>query len=219
MCRDHYLPRNAALRLGLVLGALTGLAAGAQGQASTVSALAGTSLVPAGPAGGAPTGFVPAVRVGEAAAAPDGGGPVASGVTSLTPAEAAAMMRSQPGRGTMVIFYGTACSRSKGMFPGFTALAARHAGRDVSFLAFAVREEAQDVPPFLAEYGAPFQPYFVKRGSRAQFGQDMDASGLRLPQDFNLPHVAVFDGSGNVVGQWDAATDLRAMDATLAALP
>jgi hypothetical protein len=38
-------------------------------------------------------------------------------------------------------------------------------------------------------------------------------------RSFNMPHVAVIDASGQVVGEWDGTTNLRAIDAALSSLP
>jgi hypothetical protein len=215
MSHDHFLPRRVLLGFGLVLGVGTGVPFTAHGQASVVSALAGVSLVPGTGTGLAGAGL--AVRVGETA--PAGGRDAEGGVTSLTGAEAAAMVQRERGRATAVILYGTNCPRSQAMFPGLVALAARHAGRNPSFLAFATDRRAQDVPPFLAHFGAPFQPYYIKPRQAGEMGRDMATIGLHLPSPWNLPHIAVLDANGQVVGEWDGATDLNAIDAALSSVP
>ena len=201
-------------KLGLAIIMLAAGVASAQAQVHTSSALAGAALVAADQSGGA-AGAVTQVgpkRAGEASS--NAGGDVAS----FSPFEAAALVGSQRGRPTVVILYGTGCPRSQGMFPGFAALAERHAARDVSFLAFASDRVAEDVPGFLAQYGAPFAPAHIKRRGQGQMAAAMATIGLQLPDPWNMPHVAVIDASGQVVGEWDAATDLRAIDAALRSL-
>lgn len=216
-----------ALLAGLVLAVLAGPPRPAHGQASMVSPLAGASLAP-GPGGGAGAALAgpTAVRVGAPAAAgdgPPGGGAAGSGAAggsaiSVSTAEVANLVRAAQGRATVVILYGTNCPRSHAMFPGFTALAARHAPRNVRFLTFAADQRAQDVPPFLAEFGAPFTPYHITRRVPGELSRDLGPLGLHVEGVWNMPHVAVLDGSGRVVGEWDGATNLRAIDAALSSL-
>ena len=206
-------------KLGLALFTLAAGVASAQAQVHTSSALAGAALVAADRSGGAVGAVGAATQVGPkraGQASSNAGGDVAS----FSPFEAAALVGSQRGRPTVVILYGTGCPRSPRDVSGFAALAERHAARDVSFLAFASDRVAEDVPGFLAQYGgAPFAPAHIKRWGPGQMAAAMATIGLQLPQPWNMPHVAVIDASGQVVGEWDAATDLRAIDATLRSLP
>jgi hypothetical protein len=106
------------------------------------------------------------------------------------------------------------------MFPGFAALAVRHAPRNVAFLAFAADRVAQDVPGFLARYNAPFEPVHIKsRAAAGEMAGAMATIGMQVPDPWNMPHVAVIDASGQVVGEWDGTTNLRAIDAALSSLP
>jgi hypothetical protein len=207
--------------LGLALAVIAVGPTPANGQASMATARAAASLVPGAPsAGGASAGLTvggSAVRVGET-------GPTAhanpgGSVASITAAEAAGLVRSQQGRATVVILYGTNCPRSQAMFPGFVALAAHHASRNVAFVAFAADQGPRDVPPFLARYGAPFQAYHISRWAPGEMSRDMATIGLQIPPSWNLPHVAVLDGSGRVVGEWDGAGDLRAIHEALLQVP
>ncbi len=205
-------------KLGLVLFTLAAGVASAQAQVHTSSALAGAALVAADRSGGAVGAVGAATQVGPKRAG-EASSNAGGGVASFSPFEAAALVGSQRGRPTVVILYGTGCPRSQVMFPGFAALADRHAARDVSFLAFASDRVAEDVPGFLAQYGASFAPAHIKRRGQGQMAAAMATIGLQLPAPWNLPHVAVIDASGQVVGEWDAATDLRAIDAALRSLP
>lgn len=224
MSRDQPLLRTALPSLGVALTVLAAIPYVAHAQASRVSALAAASLVPgtgAAVPAGVPAGGM-AVRVGETEApaglTTEAGVTAEGGVTSLTTAEVADMVRRQQGRPTVVILYGTNCPRSEAMFPGFTALAERHAAGNVAFLAFAADQPARQVPPFLAQFGAPFQPLHIKPRPPGQIGRDMATIGLQLGSTWNMPHVAVLDASGQVVGEWDAATDLRAIDAAVSSV-
>ncbi len=191
----------------------------AHAQAYTSSALAGAALV-SDWRSSAGAGAVPQVT-GQRAGVPSPRSSSSAGgsVTSLSTLEAAALVGSQRGRPTVVILYGTGCPRSEAMFPGFAALAARHTPRNVAFLAFAVDRVAQDVPGFLARYNAPFAPAHIGRRAAGEMAGAMATIGMQLPDEWNMPHVAVIDASGQVVGEWDGTTNLRAIDAALTALP
>jgi hypothetical protein len=206
--------------LRIALLSLAVAAVNAHAQALTSSALAGAALVTDWRSSAA-AGAVPHVT-GERAGAPAPRGSSSAGgsVASLSTLEAAALVGSRRGQPAVVILYGTGCPRSEAMFPGFTALAARHAPRNVAFLAFAVDRVAEDVPGFLARYNAPFEPIYVKpRAAAGEMAGAMATIGMQLPEPFNMPHVAVIDASGQVVGEWDGTTNLRAIDAALSSLP
>ena len=72
------------------------------------------------------------------------------------------------------------------------------------------------IPGFLARYEAPFDPLYIKPW------QPGELSGALSPLGFNItrapwdrPYVAVLDPQGNVVAQWNAATNLAAIDAAI----
>ncbi len=199
--------------LSLAVGAVA-----AQAQVLTSSPLAGAALVSdlrSGPATGG-VQLITGERTSQSASpAPSSAG---GSVASISAFDAAAIAGRQ-GRPTVLILYGTGCPRSHAMFPGFAALAERHASRNVAFLAFATDRVAQDVPGFLSRYHAPFEPVHVQRWAPGQMAVAMATIGLQLPTPWNLPHVAVIDASGRIVGEWDGATNLRAIDAALSSLP
>lgn len=194
----------------VALSGLLGMAASAGAQAHTVSGLAGATLVMGGGGGAVaqqigPTG---------ATAARVGGKGASGGVLSFSTAEAAGMVRSQQ-RPTVVILYGQSCPISQAMFPGFVALAEHYTQRGVTFLAFSTGGPAAGVPQFLGRYQAPFQPLHIKRWPAGALARDMADVGLHMGAAWTQPYVAVLDRSGRVVGEWDAARDLRAIDAAL----
>jgi hypothetical protein len=214
MSNDSRPPLRALLRFGVIVGMVAGASSTLHGQASTVSALAGVSLV-SGAGGGTGARAIIGYTSTATSASRTASAPVGS-VTSLTGAEAAALVQSQGGRSRVVVLYGTECPRSKWMFPRLASLAERHADRDVAFLTFSTKETPEDVTPFLTEAKAPFQPYYIEPGS---VGPEFQSLGIHLPDVFNLPYIAVLDPSGRVVGEWDGATDIKAINAALSSVP
>jgi thiol-disulfide isomerase/thioredoxin len=187
---------------------VVGVPAPARGQALTVSALAGASMATADVGGRLVSGS----GQGPERIGPSGLAAGNSSTASLTPTQAADLIRGQQSRATVVILYGTRCPRSQAMFPGFVALSQRYAGRNVSFLAIAADGQAREVPPFLARYQASFQALHMKTCKGCGTARAMAPAGIHLSQTWNMPHVAVLDPAGRTVGEWDAATDLVAID-------
>ena len=140
-----------------------------------------------------------------------------AGVRAVNPHEAAQYLKSRKGRVTLAILYGTRCPRSRAMFPGFVALARHHAGERVDVAAFSTddQENRGDVPDFLARYQAPFDPLYIKPWQPGQLMASLNPMGFELPSPWDRPYVAVLDQRGNVVAQWNAATNLAAIDAAL----
>ena len=172
-------------------------------------------------------GFAPYAGGGPAAPAafsstdpPPPPGPAldAAGILAVSSYEAAQYLKGKKGRVTLAILYGTRCPRSRAMFPGFVALARHYHGQQFDVAAFSTDddEDKDGIPGFLARYEAPFDPLYIKPW------QPGELSGALSPLGFNItrapwdrPYVAVLDPQGNVVVQWNAATNLAAIDAAI----
>ncbi len=172
-------------------------------------------------------GFAPYAGGGPAAPAafsstdpPPPPGPAldAAGILAVSSYEAAQYLKGKKGRVTLAILYGTRCPRSRAMFPGFVALARHYQGQQFDVAAFSTDddEDKDGIPGFLARYEAPFDPLYIKPW------QPGELSGALSPLGFNItrapwdrPYVAVLDPQGNVVVQWNAATNLAAIDAAI----
>ena len=142
----------------------------------------------------------------------------AAGIVAVSSYEAAQYLKGKKGRVTLAILYGTRCPRSRAMFPGFVALARHYHGQQLEVAAFSTDddEDKDGIPGFLARYEAPFDPLYIKPW------QPGELSGALSPLGFNItrapwdrPYVAVLDPQGNVVAQWNAATNLAAIDAAI----
>ena len=141
----------------------------------------------------------------------------AAGVRAVNTYEAAHYLQRKQGRVTLAILYSTRCPRSRGMFPGFVALARHYEKQPFDVAAFSIddAEDRDGVPAFLARYQAPFDPLYIKPWRPGALIGALGPLGFRLPTPWNLPYVAMLDPQGSVVAQWDGATNLAAIDAAL----
>src|SRR2546422_7827286 len=142
----------------------------------------------------------------------------AAGVRAVNTYEAAHYLRAKKGRVTLAILYGTRCPRSRGMFPGFVALARAYEGQPFDVAAFSTDddEDKDGIPSFLARYEAPFDPLYIKPWQPGELSGALSPLGFHLTRGpWDRPYVAVLDPQGNVVAQWDGATNLAAIDAAI----
>ena len=172
-------------------------------------------------------GFAPYAGGGPAAPAafsstdpPPPPGPAldAAGILAVSSDEAAQYLKGKKGRVTLAILYGTRCPRSRAMFPGFVALARHYQGQGFDVAAFSTDddEDKGDIPDFLARYEAPFDPLYIKPWQPGELSGALSPLGFHLTRaPWDRPYVAVLDPHGDVVAQWNAATDLAAIDAAI----
>jgi len=142
----------------------------------------------------------------------------ATGVRAVNASEAARYLRGKKGRVTLAILYGTRCPRSKAMFPGFVALARHYEGQPFAVAAFSTddEEDKDGIPGFLARYEAPFDPLYIKPWQPGELSGALSPLGFGLTRaPWDRPYVAVLDPQGSVVAQWNAATNLAAIDAAI----
>jgi len=140
----------------------------------------------------------------------------AAGVRAVSAYEAGQYLRSRKGRVTLAILYGTRCPRSRALFPGFVALARHYEGPQFDVAAFSTddAEDKDDIPDFLARYEAPFDPLYIKPWQPGELSGALSPLGFALTRaPWDRPYVAVLDPQGNVVAQWNPATNLAAVDA------
>lgn len=154
---------------------------------------------------------------------PTAAAPVATarGVHRLTAGEVAEHLRRRTGQVTVAILYGTRCPRTRAMFPAFVALAARYREQPVHIAAFALDNYPEDVPGFLARYGAPFDSLSIRQGkvgelsgvlARLGFFGGPGAVNPAVGVTISMPYVAVLGRDGYVRAAWHAATNVAAID-------
>jgi len=142
----------------------------------------------------------------------------AAGILAVSSYEAAQYLKGKKGRVTLAILYGTRCPRSRAMFPGFVALARHYQGQQFDVAAFSTDddEDKVDIPGFLARYEAPFDPLYIKPWQPGELSGALSPLGFHLTRaPWDRPYVAVLDPQGNVVAQWNPATNLAAIDAAI----
>jgi hypothetical protein len=104
------------------------------------------------------------------------------------------------------------------MFPGFVALARHYQGQQFDVAAFSTDddEDKDGIPGFLARYEAPFDPLYIKPWQPGELSGALSPLGFHLTRaPWDRPYVAVLDPHGDVVAQWNAATNLAAIDAAI----
>jgi hypothetical protein len=167
-------------------------------------------------AGGAPA--APAAFSSTDPPPPPGPALDAAGILAVSSYEAAQYLKGKKGRVTLAILYGTRCPRSRAMFPGFVALARHYQGQQFDVAAFSTDddEDKDGIPGFLARYEAPFDPLYIKPWQPGELSGALSPLGFHLTRaPWDRPYVAVLDPHGDVVAQWNAATNLAAIDAAI----
>lgn len=135
--------------------------------------------------------------------------PVSAG---LSPAEAAARIAGT--RPALVIIFSTGCPLSQRAFPDFVRVSRAIEGR-VSVLAFATDSDAARVDRFLASHGAGFAADLLGPRQPGELSHAMGQVGISIGTWFTMPLIAVVGPRGEVLGKWEAQTDLGPVAATI----
>jgi hypothetical protein len=85
----------------------------------------------------------------------------AAQVTSLTAADAGALIRAQPGA-RVVLLYATTCRYSHAMFPEVVALTERYGPLGVRFLAFSIDDSPNLLEEYLGSVGYGFERLHIQ---------------------------------------------------------
>ena len=117
----------------------------------------------------------------------------------------------------LVIFFSTNCPRSVRMFPQFVRLASG-VSEDTSVLAYSTwPRDVEVLPGFLAASGALFDATVMEPWPPGEFGREMAGVGLNVGPQWQMPLVAVLGEGGAVLGQWEAVSNLGAVESALRA--
>jgi hypothetical protein len=135
------------------------------------------------------------------------------GVSLIDVTQAARSISGRVGRPTVVLLYGIHCPLSQRMFPEFVAIANQYRSRGIDFIVLSTDEpdEVGNVPSFLSERKAPFEPVALKRWKSGDLTRAMAPLGIEVGSTWTRPLVAVRDSSGRVVRQSEAETDLSGL--------
>jgi len=141
-----------------------------------------------------------------------------NGVSLVDVRQAAQRVSSRMGRPTVVMLYSTGCSLSQAAFPEFVKLANQYRSRGVDFVVMSTDEEESfgDVPAFLAQRGAPFEPVAIKPWASGDLSRAFAPLGIRIGSTWTRPLIAMRDRDGRVVGKLEGQTDLAPLRAALA---
>ena len=123
-------------------------------------------------------------------------------VTSLTVAQAGDTIRSGPGI-KVVLLYATDCPISRATFPDVVRLAKRYSSLGARFLAFSVDWKPDSVDQFLDTAGYSYDRFHIQPWKPGELRAAFDPPGITLQANVsrNLPHIAVIDADGRLVGQ------------------
>lgn len=138
-------------------------------------------------------------------------GPAAAQVVQITPDQAALRVRYEKGA-RVVLFYSYTCPYSREAFPDFVNLAHRYGGVGVSFLAFALDDDAQVLDAYLGPAPLPFDRQLVVDEGAGSIGRAFAAEGIRVPARASTPSAVVLDDEGRLLGQVSGTDSPKRVD-------
>lgn len=128
--------------------------------------------------------------------------PVASPVTdrsfkAFTAAEAGDFLKQGQGR-RVVVLWRSQCPSCERMLSKLAVMA-----KTVPVQAFALDRDPRMAESMLERYAVEVPRYRILRWEAGELASGMGKAGIKLDASFTLPLVAVVEGSGQVVGQWE----------------
>ena len=126
-------------------------------------------------------------------------------------------IRAAEGRPVVALLYGSECSLSKAMFPGFSGLAREFEPRGVTFLVFNTdgAEYGEYAGEFLRRHGVKFENFVVRDWAPGELTNAMKPLGVRIGRSWTRPLAAVFDRGGNLIFQSQGQTNLVGLKAAI----
>jgi hypothetical protein len=143
-------------------------------------------------------------------------GTAAAQVQSLTAEEAGNLIGLEPGA-RVVLIYSTTCRPSHEMFPEVVRLVERYSPLGVKFLAFSIDPTPDDVAPYLASVGYPFERLHIQPWQPGELLAALGPSGIDVRR-VATPHIAVIDANGQLVGQLQGGWGAQKADKWLRSL-
>jgi hypothetical protein len=122
-------------------------------------------------------------------------------------------IRAAEGEPVVALLYGSECSLTKSMFPGFVQLSRDFQPRGVKFLVFNTdgAEYGEYAGEFLQRHKAGFENLVVRDWAQGELKMAMSPLGIRIGSSWTRPLAAVFDRGGKLVFQSQGETDLRGL--------
>jgi thiol-disulfide isomerase/thioredoxin len=142
---------------------------------------------------------------------------VTAQVTSMTAADAGALIASQPGT-RVVLLYKTTCQYSHAMFPEVASLADRYSPLGVRFLAFSIDDTPNPLEQYLGSVGYSFERLHIQRWQPGELVAALEPFGIDVRSRVGTPHIAVIDADGQLVGQIRGSGGARHADRWLQSL-
>jgi hypothetical protein len=138
-------------------------------------------------------------------------------VTSMTAADAGALIRAQPGA-RVVLLYATTCRYSHEMFPEVVALTERYSPLGVHFLAFSIDKTPDFLEEYLGSVGYSFERLHIQPWQPGELIAALEPIGIDVRTRVGTPHIAVIDAYGQLVGQVRGGSGARQADRWLRSL-
>ena len=143
--------------------------------------------------------------------------PASAQVTSMTAADAGALIRAQPGA-RVVLLYATTCRYSHAMFPEVVALTERYSPLGVRFLAFSIDQTPDFLEEYLGSVGYGYDRLHIQPWESGDLIAALEPLGIDVRSRVATPHIAVIDADGQLVGQMRGTSGARQADRWLRTL-
>ena len=150
-------------------------------------------------------------RTGVAVPPPAVGTEPANKGLGLTPEEAAERIRQA--HPALVLFFSTESAQE--MFPHFVKLTQSPAADKVQVLAFATDQDASAVDTFLRVHQAGFEAPLVQPAKPGEWKAALSEVGIKVGKQLETPLLVVVGSGGEVLGQWQGASDMGPVEAAL----
>jgi hypothetical protein len=126
--------------------------------------------------------------------------PAGAQVVQISPDQAALRVRYEKGA-RVILFYSYTCPYSREAFPDFVSLARRYSAVGVSFLAFALDDNAEILDAYLGQDLLPFDRQLLVGEGPGSISRAFAAEGIRVPARASTPSAVVIAGDDRLVGQ------------------
>jgi hypothetical protein len=121
--------------------------------------------------------------------------------------------RAGSGRASLFVLYSTDCPRSRAAFPQVVQLLA--ASSQIEPLVFAVDSPRGEIQGFLASQRTTVGGELIEAWAPGELAQTLGELGINVGTTWTAPLIAVLGPNGKAIAQWQGATDLRPVQATL----
>lgn len=142
----------------------------------------------------------------------------ADNVVTTNVQELPGLIGGERGRPVLVVLYSSGCSLSRNLWPEIIGFARRQTPTKMALLVLSIDGSREAAESFLAAYNLPFRGYWVEPWEPGTLDSAMRPIGINIGKSFYMPLVAVLDGNGKVVAQWQGLQDFAKVERALKSL-